>query len=115
MKLRELKRAVRSMTPRELITLDAWLRELINAAESKRRDRVAAKREAMRRRQATHKTYRLESVRCGKENCKCAGGELHGHYWYAYWSEGGKTRSAYIGKKLPNSQRNPAYADYNLT
>jgi len=41
-------------------------------------------------------TYRLEKVSCGK-NCK---GCPHGPYWYAYWREGGKTRSKYIGKNL---------------
>lgn len=45
----------------------------------------------------------LEKVKCGKEGCKCGVGELHGPYWYAYWREGGKLRSKYIGKKLPNS------------
>lgn len=43
-------------------------------------------------------TYRLEHVRCGKEGCtRCP----HGPYWYAYWREGGKLRSRYIGKTLP--------------
>ncbi len=43
-------------------------------------------------------TFRYETVRCGKENCtRCP----HGPYWYAYWKEGGRTRSRYIGKNLP--------------
>ncbi len=43
-------------------------------------------------------TYRLESVRCGKPGCtKCP----HGPYWYAYYREGGKVRSRYIGPELP--------------
>jgi len=41
-------------------------------------------------------TYRQEWVRCGKECSKCP----HGPYWYAYWKEGGKTRSKYVGKEL---------------
>lgn len=42
--------------------------------------------------------YRLESVRCGKPGCtKCP----HGPYWYAYWREGGRVRSRYIGRRLP--------------
>jgi hypothetical protein len=48
-----------------------------------------------------NRTYSLERVRCGKENCKCARGQLHGPYWYAYWIEGGKPKSQYIGKRLP--------------
>ena len=49
------------------------------------------------------KTYRSEMVRCGKKGCKCAEGKPHGPYWYAYWTEGGKTKSQYIGKELPTA------------
>ena len=45
-------------------------------------------------------SYRPERIKCGKKNCKCAAGELHGPYWYAYWREGGKVKSRYIGKQL---------------
>ena len=42
-------------------------------------------------------TYRQEQVMCGKPGCnRCP----HGPYWYAYWREGGRTRSRYIGKTL---------------
>jgi hypothetical protein len=41
-------------------------------------------------------------VRCGKERCKkCATGQGHGPYWYAYWRAGPKVRKRYIGKELP--------------
>lgn len=43
-------------------------------------------------------TYRLESVRCGKPGCKTC---PHGPYWYAYYREGSKLRSRYIGRDLP--------------
>lgn len=43
-------------------------------------------------------SYRLEPVRCGKPGCtKCP----HGPYWYAYWREGERVRSRYIGRQLP--------------
>jgi hypothetical protein len=43
-------------------------------------------------------SYRLEEVRCGKPGCtKCP----HGPYWYAYWREGGRVRSRYIGLRAP--------------
>lgn len=43
-------------------------------------------------------SYRLESVTCGKSGCtRCP----HGPYWYAYWREGGRVRSRYIGRRLP--------------
>jgi hypothetical protein len=41
-------------------------------------------------------TYRLERVSCGKKCRVCP----HGHYWYGYWREGGKTRSKYLGKSF---------------
>lgn len=42
-------------------------------------------------------SYRLEPVNCGKPGCaRCP----HGPYWYAYWREGGRVRSRYIGRQL---------------
>ena len=50
-------------------------------------------------------TYRQEMVRCGRDNCgRCP----HGPYWYAYWREGGRVRSRYIGKQLPQPEGAPA-------
>ena len=50
-------------------------------------------------------TYRLEHVRCGKRGCtRCP----HGPYWYAYWREGGRLRSRYIGKTLPEPVEAPS-------
>ena len=38
---------------------------------------------------------RRQMVKCGKDSCtRCP----HGPYWYAYWWEGGKRRSRYVGK-----------------
>jgi predicted ATPase/DNA-binding SARP family transcriptional activator len=47
-------------------------------------------------------TYRQQFTRCGKKRChKCQEGAGHGPYWYAYWSENGRTVSKYIGTYLP--------------
>lgn len=47
-------------------------------------------------------TFRQEMVRCGKKGCtRCP----HGPYWYAYWREGGRTRSRYVGKHLPGQAK----------
>src|SRR5579859_7899920 len=47
-------------------------------------------------------TYRKQFTRCGKERCrKCKEGTGHGPYWYAYWSENGRTISKYIGIHPP--------------
>ena len=58
---------------------------------------------------ADGKTYRQEHVKCGKPSCqKCSAGAGHGPYWYAYWSEGGRTRKQYIGKQKPVELEHPA-------
>ena len=46
--------------------------------------------------------FQLELVLCGNPRClKCpAKGPCHGPYWYAYWKQGGRTRTAYIGREL---------------
>jgi len=46
-------------------------------------------------------SYQLQSIRCGKHNCRCAAGELHGPYWYAYWRDDlGRVKSRYMGKRF---------------
>ena len=47
-------------------------------------------------------TYRLETVKCGKEGCRTC---PHGPYWYAYYREGDKLKSRYIGRELPADVR----------
>jgi hypothetical protein len=46
-------------------------------------------------------TYRSEFRECGKRCSGCP----HGPYWYAYWREGGKLKSRYIGKELPREEK----------
>lgn len=49
-------------------------------------------------------TYELRAVLCGKPGCK----RHHGPYWYAYWTAGGRVRTAYIGKKFQRLEvKNP--------
>ena len=48
--------------------------------------------------------YRQQYVRCGKPNCKkcLPQGPRHGPYWYGfYWDYQQRTRSFYVGKRLP--------------
>ncbi len=52
-------------------------------------------------------SYRRTSVRCGKGCARCP----HGPYWYAYWKEGGRSRSQYIGRELPADVRRLLAAD----
>src|SRR5437764_9206397 len=64
-------------------------------------------------------TYRQQYTRCGKERCrKCKEGVGHGPYWYAYWSENGRTVSKYIGIHLPSGveiKREGAENEYTNT
>lgn len=47
-----------------------------------------------------HITYQLQYRKCGKPTCRtCREGQGHGPYWYAYWHEGSRLRSGYIGKE----------------
>ncbi|MGH2517758.1 MAG: DUF6788 family protein [Ktedonobacterales bacterium] len=49
-----------------------------------------------------HITYQLQFRKCGKASCgTCKRGPGHGPYWYAYWREGTKLRSGYVGKIQP--------------
>ena len=51
-----------------------------------------------------HITYQLQYRKCGKPSCKtCRDGKGHGPYWYAYWREGSRLRSGYIGKTPPDA------------
>jgi hypothetical protein len=35
-------------------------------------------------------------VKCGKPNCKCASGRLHGPYFAIFWKEDGRIRKRYV-------------------
>lgn len=105
MTLREIKKSISVLNSKQLVRLDAWLHELLSAAESEKPDSTKAKRQVLEKHTTANKTYQLEVVRCGKKNCHCAEGKPHGPYWYTYWTEGGRTKSQYIGKKLPRGVR----------
>ena len=105
MNLRDTKRSLKGLTPEQLRKLDEWLHTLIERADHDRRRQSANGRDVPKAKQTGQKTYQLERVRCGSKKCRCASDELHGPYWYAYWSEGGRTRSQYVGKKLPAKKK----------
>ncbi|HWE64975.1 MAG TPA: BTAD domain-containing putative transcriptional regulator, partial [Chloroflexota bacterium] len=50
-----------------------------------------------------HLTYSQQFRRCGKADCPACGTGRPGHgpYWYAYWRDGGRVRSRYLGRTLP--------------
>jgi hypothetical protein len=42
-----------------------------------------------------HAGFRRQWIDCGKPKCR----KLHGPYWYAFWKDGRKERSAYVGSE----------------
>jgi hypothetical protein len=87
---RELIREIRRMDAYDLRRLLMLVRGLLETDEPKGEDGHPGR-----------VTFRQEMVRCGKKGCgRCP----HGPYWYAYWREGGRVRSRYIGKQLPRTQ-----------
>jgi hypothetical protein len=50
-----------------------------------------------------HITYQFQYRKCGKASCStCRDSQGHGPYWYAYWREGSRLRSGYVGKIHPS-------------
>jgi hypothetical protein len=102
MSLIQIKQAVRLLTLDQLRKLDEWLHELISRAEeAARAEQSATRKRTVAEQTLDNMAYRLESIPCGKENCKCARGKLHGPYWYSYTRVEDKVTSQYIGKNLP--------------
>lgn len=44
-------------------------------------------------------------VRCGRHNCRCSRGTLHGPYFYRYWRDGKARRKTYVRKAEVQSIR----------
>jgi hypothetical protein len=42
---------------------------------------------------------------CGKPTCRCAGGMLHGPYWYLRWRDRGKQRRRYVPSERVDATR----------
>lgn len=102
MSLLLMKKAARGLTLGQLRKLEVWVQGQIRKAEEQESaQQKPALRHVVEEQTVENKTYRLERVRCGKEKCKCARGELHGPYWYSYTRVKDKVKSQYIGKRLP--------------
>jgi hypothetical protein len=85
---RDLLSRVRTLDEHDLRRLLIFARGLLSARHG-HEPRKPSKRGKV--------TYRQERVKCGRQGCtRCP----HGPYWYAYWREGGRMRSRYIGKDL---------------
>ena len=89
-----LRTALAELSLEELKGLDRYLHSLIEQKEPEVKKK--ARREVIETRRKGKRTYQLVKIYCGK---KCSGCP-HGPYWYAYWKEGGRSRSEYVGKTL---------------
>lgn len=104
---RHLHQAIDSLPeqPSKLQALLVWLDALIETGEAQALVvPVRAGREIVEQKRVDKTTYRLEKIKCGKQGCKCADGELHGPYWYSYRKESGKLKSRYVGKNLKTDE-----------
>ena len=99
--IKMIHRMIRTLSLEDMHDLANWLQAEIMIV-SLEDIPVRPGREVVETRKGGGKTYRLEKIKCGKANCKCASGELHGPYWYAYYRVNGKLKSEYIGKQLPD-------------
>jgi len=41
----------------------------------------------------------VETKRCGKPNCRCARGRLHGPFFYRHWRDRGRQRKEYVPRE----------------
>jgi hypothetical protein len=107
MSLRQIKHAVRMLSLGQLRKLDEWLHELIRKAEEADGvEKPPSRKQTVAEQTLENKTFRLESIRCGKDKCKCALGKLHGPYWYSYTRVKDRVTSQYVGKSLPKNVEN---------
>jgi len=94
----KIVRDSKKLTLYQLQELHAHLEKEIRGRKESR----SAAREVVEEKTVGSTCFSLVKIRCGKKECKCSRGELHGPYWYAYYSENGKTRCKYVGKTLPD-------------
>jgi len=94
------------LDPAEFQEISAMISDIQRVRAIARRQKLEQRRSAVRKKTRNRRYLKLERVKCGKKGCrKCAGGELHGPYWYLYRpkeNRPGRT-SQYVGKVLPET------------
>src|SRR5215208_2768338 len=90
------------LDPAEFQEISAMISDIQRERTMARRQKLEQRRSAARKKAQNKRYLELERVKCSK---KCAGGELHGPYWYLYRpKENGPGRtSEYVGKVLPET------------
>ena len=94
------------LDPAEFQEISAMISDIQRERAVARQLKLEQRRSATRKKAQNKRYLELERVKCGKKGCnKCAGGELHGPYWYLYRpKENGPGRtSEYVGKLLPEA------------
>jgi hypothetical protein len=101
MNLNQIKHAMHSLSLSQLRKLEEWLHEMIRTVEdAAQAEQLSPGKKPVADQTLDNRTYRQESIRCGKENCKCARGKLHGPYWYSYTRVKDKVKSQYSAPKV---------------
>jgi hypothetical protein len=94
------------LDPAEFREISAMISDIQRERAVARQQKLEQRRSAARNKAKNKRYLELERVKCGKKGCKkCAGGDLHGPYWYLYRpkeNRPGRT-SEYIGKVLPET------------
>jgi hypothetical protein len=108
-----LRKAAPRALEREVRRLEKKLRRLRGTVEREleRVERELSRREAHRRATTVDRTRIFHKmIRCGRPECKCAGGELHGPYWYALdrYLDGHTGKQRYLGTQRPAGVAPPA-------
>ena len=92
------------LDPAEFQEISALISDIQRERAMGRRQKLEQRRFAAHKKAHNRRYLELERVKCGKKGCKkCAGGELHGPYWYLYRpkANGPGRTSEYVGKVLP--------------
>ena len=92
------------LDPAKFQEISAMISDIQCERANTRRQKLERRRSAAREKTHNRRYLELERVKCGKKGCKkCAGGELHGPYWYLYRpkANGPGRTSEYVGKVLP--------------
>jgi hypothetical protein len=94
------------LDPAEFQEISAMISDIQRERAMARQLKREQRRSAARKKTQNKRYLELERVKCGKKGCnKCAGGELHGPYWYLYRPKdnGPGRTSEYVGKLLPEA------------
>jgi hypothetical protein len=101
---RVTREGLEGLDPAEFQEISALISDIQRERAMARRQKLEQRRFAAHKKAHNRRYLELERVKCGKKGCKkCAGGELHGPYWYLYRprANGPGRTSEYVGKVLP--------------